>query len=153
MFAVDQALAIKASGKISVAAIGQDCGELTGGRYLATLVQKKEGEGYFSPTSYKLTIQLADKSIATLSEFRADATDVLPANGGQEVIGEVRSVDSKILAITVKYDTDGKQGDEVWFISVLDEYPHKVVVSGSSVGHKRHCTINWFGTLKDAEQD
>lgn len=33
VFSVDQALAIKASGKVSVAAFGQDCGELTGGHY------------------------------------------------------------------------------------------------------------------------
>ena len=143
-----QALAIRAGGEISISTSGQNCGEIVSGRQLVTLVQKKEGEGTFAPLAYKLTLQLGDGDTATLSSFRTDGEDVLPASGGEEVIGEVRSVDSSILAVTVRYDTDGKgKGDEVWFTSVLDDYPSKVVVSGSSVGRERNCVVSWFGTL------
>lgn len=144
-------------GTLGLYTSGQDCGKvLIDGvvRYPAEFVQARVDDAAI-PTgfAYKLTVELANERKELLAAFRTDAPDVLPYGGG-EAIGEVRASYSPIIASTVRYDTDGKgAGDEVRFASVFDDFPFKVIVSGSRTSRGRDCVIEWIGEFSAREQN
>ena len=151
------------NGMIGVHVSGEDegCGGdlLTDGvsRHPAVLMKERVGDSMIPDGFiYKLTATLAGNHIALLASYRTSADgNVYPAlpSDNNQVIGELRAMYSPVLAQTVRYKAipqtvrDGGKnlGDEVWVTTVFDDYPFKVVVSGSRTSLDGDCVIDWVG--------
>lgn len=154
------------NGKIGIFASGEDCGDLLidgVSRYPAVLTQERVGDGMIPDGFiYTLTATLAGNHKVMLADYRTSADGkvylALPPDNN-EVIGETRALYSPVIARTVRYKTtlqtvrDGGKnlGDEVWVTTVFDDYPFKVIVSGSRTSLDGDCVVDWVGEFSERD--